>query len=215
MGVVAIDERSFGHRLAEPGVVERCELASRFGFMAYHGGELEEMTDVIAAAAAARSGASLYTVAHPGPNPAHFPSTHVRPAESPALAAFVDHVDVVVTVHGYGRWGMFTSLLLGGRNRRLADQLAAMLAPALPDFDVVTALDLIPKKLRGLHADNPVNLPRQRGVQLELPPRVRGLGPRWTDWDGAEFVPPMEAVVEGMAAIARRWPDGDGAHPAP
>ena len=35
--------------------------------------------------------------------------------------AFLDHVDVVVTVHGYGRDGMFTSLLLGGRNRGLAD----------------------------------------------------------------------------------------------
>ena len=33
---------------------------------------------------------------------------------SPALQAFLDHVQVVVTVHGYGRDGMFTTLLLGG-----------------------------------------------------------------------------------------------------
>ncbi len=215
MGVVAIDERSFGRRLAAAGVVERCELGTRFGFMAYHGGQLEEMTDVIAAAAAERSEASLYAVVHPGPDPVHFPSTHVRPTESRALAAFLDHVDVVVTVHGYGRRSMFTSLLLGGRNRELAGKLAAALAPALPDFDVVTDLHRIPKKLRGLHADNPVNLPRQRGVQLELPPRVRGLGPRWADWDGDGFVPPMEALVEGLTAIARRWSGADGARQAP
>jgi phage replication-related protein YjqB (UPF0714/DUF867 family) len=202
---VVIDERSFGRRLAEPGVIERCELGSPFGFMAYHGGELEQMTDVIAAAAAHRSGGSLYAVIHPGPDPAHFPSTHVRPAESPALAAFLEHVDVVITVHGFGRWGMFTSLLLGGRNRQLAAHIAAELAPSLPDYDLVTDLDRIPLGLRGLHADNPVNAPRQSGVQLELPPRVRGLGPKWADWDEAGFVPPMEALVEGLAAIARRW----------
>ena len=42
----------FADLLATPGVEEVCELRSRFGFMAYHGGALEEMTDVIASAAA-------------------------------------------------------------------------------------------------------------------------------------------------------------------
>ena len=35
--------------LASPGVREESVLRSRFGFMAFHGGALEEMTDVIAA----------------------------------------------------------------------------------------------------------------------------------------------------------------------
>lgn len=212
---MAIDERSFGQLLSAPGVIERCELASRFGFMAYHGGALEQMTDVIASAAAERAGASLYTVIHPGPDPAHVTSTLVRPSESVALASFLDHVDVVVTVHGYGRRDRFTSLLLGGRNRELATQLAGVLAPALPDYELVTALHLIPAELRGLHVDNPVNVPRQGGVQLELPPRVRGLGPKWTDWHGDGFVPPMEALVDGLALIARWWSAGDEEHQAP
>jgi phage replication-related protein YjqB (UPF0714/DUF867 family) len=195
----------FTRRLAEPGVVEICELRSRFGFMAYHGGALEERTDTIAAAAAEASGASLYAVLHPAPDPQHVPSILVRPAESPVLAAFIDHVEVVVTIHGYGRWGMFTSLLLGGSNRELAATIAERLRPVLDGYDVVTDLAEIPRELRGLHPDNPVNLPRLAGVQVELPPRVRGLGPKWADWRGDGFVPPARALVDVLAGVAAEW----------
>src|SRR5262245_18491623 len=196
----------FTRRLAEPGVVEICELRSRFGFMAYHGGALEERTDTIAAAAATASGASLYAVLHPPPEPEHVPSILVRPAESPVLAEFIDHVDVVVTIHGYGRWGMFTSLLLGGGNRELAATIAERLRPTLDGYDVVTDLDEIPRELRGLHPDNPVNLPRLAGVQIELPPRVRGLGPRWADWRGGGVVPTAQARVAVLIGVAAGWP---------
>ena len=195
----------FGRALAEPGAVERVELRSRFGFMAFHGGALERQTDRIAAAAARAAGASLYVVLHPEPDPPHFPSTTVNGGASQALQSFLDHVRVVVTVHGYGRDGMFTSLLLGGRNRELAARMRVALAAALPDYDIVDDLDTIPRELRGLHPDNPVNLPPDGGVQVELPPRVRGLGPRWADWDGEGFVPPAAALVAALASVARSW----------
>ena len=134
----------FGRLLGEPGVIERSVLRSPFGFMAYHGGALERQTDRIARAAADAAGASLYVVEHPPPDPAHFPSIHVRREESPALHAFFEHVDVVVTVHGYGRDGMFTSLLLGGRNRELAEVLGAELTGVLPEYDIITDLEAIP-----------------------------------------------------------------------
>jgi phage replication-related protein YjqB (UPF0714/DUF867 family) len=114
-------------------------------------------------------------------------------------------VRVVVTVHGYGRDGMFTSLLLGGSNRELAAVLGNELAAALPDYDIVMDLDAIPRELRGLHPDNPVNVPPEGGVQLELPPRVRGLGPRWAHWSGDDFVPPAAALVDALARVARAW----------
>ena len=57
-----MSHRTFADLLAEDGVVEECELRSRIGFMAYHGGALEEMTDVIARAAAEQSDASFYGV---------------------------------------------------------------------------------------------------------------------------------------------------------
>ena len=43
-GLVA--DIGFAELLALPGVEEHCELRSTFGFMAYHGGALEEATDV-------------------------------------------------------------------------------------------------------------------------------------------------------------------------
>jgi len=196
----------FDELLAHPGVEEVSELGSTFGFMAYHGGSLEEVTDVVAREAAARSGASLYAVVQPPDFRWHIPSTAVRPEHSSALTAFLGHVDVVVTVHGYGRQDFWTTLLLGGRNRVLAEHLAGHLRATLPEYNVVTDLDDIPQALRGQHAENPVNLPRGGGVQLELPPRVRGRSPIWADWEGPGLVPHTEALIEGLAAAARSWP---------
>ncbi|MCU1463859.1 MAG: hypothetical protein JWO37_3934 [Acidimicrobiales bacterium] len=189
--------------LAEPGVSEVVELRSSVGFMAIHGGSLEGATDVIASDAAARAGASLYAVLLPPQLQWHVPSHHYRAEESAGLAAFLDHVDVVVAVHGYGRDGMWTSLLLGGRDRAVAADLGAALRPALPDYEIVDDLDAVPVDLRGLHPDNPVNRTRAGGVQLELPPRVRGHGPVWSDWSGAGPVPPMAALIDALAAWAR------------
>ena len=71
----------------------------------------------------------------------------------------------MITIHGFGRRDHFTSLLLGGRNRELADHVAAHLRPRLPEYDVITDLERIPKDLRGLHADNPVNLPASKACR--------------------------------------------------
>jgi phage replication-related protein YjqB (UPF0714/DUF867 family) len=196
---------SFAELLAMKGVQEVCELRSRIGFMAYHGGSLEEQTDVIASRAAQRSGASYYGVLQPDDLQWHIPSHKVNPKSSAQLKTFIDHVDIVITIHGFGRRDHFTSLLLGGQNRNLADHVARHLKPRLPDYEIVTELDRIPKDLRGLHADNPVNLPAQQGVQLELPPRIRGSSPIWADWDHTEMVPPMAALIDGLVDAAAMW----------
>src|SRR3981081_3829625 len=110
----------FAELLAHEGVEELCGLRHRFGLMECHGGNLEQGTDQIAVAAAARAGASLYAVLQPPGLRWHVPSTAVRPDESARLAAFIDHIDVAVAVHGYGAEGFWTTLLLGGGNRELA-----------------------------------------------------------------------------------------------
>jgi phage replication-related protein YjqB (UPF0714/DUF867 family) len=189
-----------GELLGHPGVEEQCELRSPFGFLAFHGGSLEQGTDAIAVAAADRAGASLYVVRQPPDLRWHIPSSAFDPAESPKLAAFVEHVDVAVAIHGYGRVGMWTTLLLGGRNRPLAAVLATALRTRLgEDFTVLDALPDIPDGLRGQHPRNPVNLPRGRGVQVELPPRVRsGTG-------APTYRPAYEAaIVDALAEVASR-----------
>jgi len=200
----------FADLLAHPGVVENFRPGSKFGMLAFHGGSLERATDQIASAVADRSGASLYTVRQPDDLRWHLPSSEVDPAASPALSAFLTHVDVAIAVHGYGRAGMFTTLMAGGSNRALAATVASTLRPSLSfadtTYEIVDDLDRIPIELRGLHPDNPVNRVRHRGVQLELPPRVRGLGPFW---DNAEpetgFSPHTEGLITGLVEAVADW----------
>ncbi len=192
--------------LATPGVEEVCRLAGRFGFMALHGGNLERGTDAIARAAAERSGASYYAVVQPADLRWHVPSVSYDPADSPALAAFVGHVDTVVTVHGYGREGLWTTVLVGGRNRPLAVQVGRALRSGLGErFTVVDELARIPRQLRGLHPRNPVNLPPGGGAQLELPPGVRP-GTGVPTYDPAH----EEAVVAALVGVADAASKVDG-----
>ena len=189
--------------LTQPGVTEESRLRSRFGFLANHGGGLEQMTDVIAERAADASRASVYVVRHPDKYPHHLASARFRCDESARLAEFLDHVDVAVSLHGYGRIGRSTQLLAGGRNRKLAVHLARHIE--LPGYHVVTDLDAIPRELRGMHPDNPVNRVRGGGTQLELTPRVRGISPR-SPMPGRDGLSPVtSALVQGLVAAAHSW----------
>jgi phage replication-related protein YjqB (UPF0714/DUF867 family) len=194
----------FAELLAQPGVVETVELRSQFGFLAFHGGSLEQVTDTVASAAAERAGASLYTVAQPPELRWHIPSRMVTPDASTKLAAFLDHVEVAVAIHGYGREGRWTDILVGGGNRELAARVGQALGAALPDYTIVDDLHQVPPELRGLHPDNPINRVRGGGVQLELPTRVRGLGPVWAHWEGPGLPPPTAALIDALAGVARR-----------
>src|SRR5437588_4185192 len=117
--------------LATEGVEEICELRSRVGLMAFHGGSLEVVTDFVAIEAAERAGASIYAIKQPWGFRWHIPSNAMDPAHSPALQGFLDHVDSAIAVHGWGTAGWTSEtnifrfgndgrdrpLLVGGRNR--------------------------------------------------------------------------------------------------
>jgi len=195
--------RSLSELLAAQGIIEDGTLRSRFGFMAIHGGGLEQMTDVIAERAADAAGASVYVLRHPDRYPHHLPSARYRAQESERLAEFLDHVEVVVSLHGYGRIGRSTQLLAGGRNRELAEHLARFVN--VPGYQVVTDLNAIPRELRGMHPDNPVNRVRGGGTQLELTPRVRGISPRSGLPGDDGLSPATSKLVQGLVATARSW----------
>jgi len=206
-----------GALLDEPGVKEMLSLAGPVGFMALHGGGQDRVTDEIAAAAATRSGASLYAVVQPLTLRWHIPSYRYSPEESERLRSFLEHVRVVISVHGYGvdswrmdwrppgfestRLGQFhyrEAFLIGGRNRALAADLAARLRDALPDYEVWDDLDRIPPKAAGQDLRNPVNLAPDGGVQVECPARVRGLGPHAAPEDTA-------VLIDVLAETAKAW----------
>src|SRR3954454_2699416 len=149
--------------LEEPGVDEILSLAGPVGFLALHGGAQDRVTDEIAVAAASASEASLYAVVQPPTLRWHIPSHRYDPAESERLRTFLDHVEVIISVHGYGvdswrmdwrppgfeetRLGQFharEAFLIGGRNRSRAADVAARLRAALPNYEVWDDLDRIP-----------------------------------------------------------------------
>jgi phage replication-related protein YjqB (UPF0714/DUF867 family) len=183
----------FDELLRCPGVIEESKLRSRFGFLAFHGGSLERGTAEVAEAAAKCAGASLYAVRQPENLRWHIPSALVNPSLSPALSAFLDHVEVVVSVHGYGRRGYSNAVLIGGLNRELATRAAVVLRAAVPSHRFIDELDAIPPTLRGVHPDNPVNLTRRGGIQIELPPTLR---------DGEGAITDRDALVSALASLA-------------
>ena len=103
-----------------------------------------------------------------------------------------------------------------GRNRELAAHVARHLRAALPQYEAVDNLKKIPVELQGLHERNPVNVPRNAGVQIELPPRARGVGTFWADHKGDSLVPHTRSLIDGLVAAVDDWTHrADAASPAP
>ena len=80
----------------------------------------------------------------------------------------------------------------------VSDRLRA----SLDDYEVIDTLEHIPRQYRGLHPDNPINRVRSEGVQIELPPRVRGVSPIWADHDFElePWVPHTAALLDALVA---------------
>jgi len=196
--------------LARPGVVEHCELRDRFGLMAFHGGNLERVTDVVATEVARRTRASLYAVLQAPPLRVHLASTGFDPAHSDKLARFLGHVNAVIAIHGYGhRPGLRHHLLVGGRNRALARHVASHLRAGLPGrYPVLDDLAGIPADLRGQHDRNPVNRPPRRGVQIELPPSIRWNRREngWSDHQGVSRAPDVDRLIHALSRAVAAWP---------
>ena len=213
--------------LEQRGVAEELELRSPVGFMALHGGSQDRGTEAIARRAAAATGSSYYAIVQPPSLRVHLPSHRHDPADSPTLSRFLAHVEVAFSVHGFGRDslrllpdaglgirvepygpplkegqpGPYRGVILGGRNRRLAAVVRRQLERRLPFWRFVDEEHRL-GPLAGRHPRNPVNLPRAAGVQVELPPGLRGIGAV-----GEQLAPRLDdehvtLVVEGLAAAA-------------
>jgi phage replication-related protein YjqB (UPF0714/DUF867 family) len=210
--------------LALPGVKETCALRSRVGVMALHGGSQDRGTDQIAGRAAERSGASYYAIVQPPGLRVHLTSRLHNPEHSALLRAFLAHVDIAVSVHGFGRdgfalWvdserglviepygpairgrqtGPLRGIIVGGLNGELLDAARNLFRGRFPGYH------LADERVRlGFHPDNPVNLPSQHGVQIELPPGLRGIG------DFGEYLIPREGgvaaeVVDSLVELVDR-----------
>jgi phage replication-related protein YjqB (UPF0714/DUF867 family) len=203
--------------LTLPGVREECILRSSVGFMALHGGSQDRGSDQIARRAAQLAGASYYAIVHPPGLRVHLTSRLYNPDHSAHLRAFVEHVDVAISVHGFGRegfalWfdpdrgliiqpygpairgrqiGPLRGIIVGGLNAQLVDAARELFQRRFAGYHVAD------ERVRlGFHPDNPVNLPSAHGVQVELPPGLRGIG------DFGETLVPREDGVVSEVVVA-------------
>ena len=170
--------------------------------MALHGGSLERGTAEIAREAADRSGASYYGVTQPeraamAPSVGGLRSGAVRrrsPRSSTmSTSPWPSTATVGPTCSPPSCWADTTGRSAPGSPRRWRPPCRT--TPSRHD------LDRIPRELRGQNPANPVNLPRLAGAQIELPPRIRGLGPFWDGHAGP--CPHTEDLIEGLATVAR------------
>jgi phage replication-related protein YjqB (UPF0714/DUF867 family) len=202
--------------LTLPGVREESVLRSKVGLMALHGGSQDRGTEQIAKQAAQQSGASYYAIVQPCGLRVHLTSRLHNPEHSTALRAFLEHVNVAISVHGFGRdgfalWfdptrglvvepygpelkgrqtGPLRGIILGGRNPQLLEAARELFHDRFPGYHVAD------ERVRlGFHPDNPVNLPSAHGVQVELPPGLRGIG----DF-GETYLPRQNGVVSEVVA---------------
>jgi phage replication-related protein YjqB (UPF0714/DUF867 family) len=194
------------------GASEFIHLAGPVGILALHGGGIEPGTEAIARLVARQTGASLYIYAGRLPRGnlrLHRPSPCHDSELTTALRRFLDHVQLAISIHGHGR--AEETVFLGGLNYALAARLAKVAGDALPRYGWITDPVAIPLGLRGRHPRNAVNLPPDRGVQIELPRLLREVR---THADGRAPEPLGDALIfaqvlsrlveEATAALGKR-----------
>ena len=86
--------------------------------------------------------------------------------------------------------GPLRGIIVGGRNADMLDAARRLLRNRFAGYHVAD------ERVRlGFHPDNPVNLPSAHGIQIELPPGLRGIG----DF-GDQLVPSVDGLVTQVVA---------------
>jgi phage replication-related protein YjqB (UPF0714/DUF867 family) len=155
-------------------VQEYLRLEGPLGLMAIHGGGIEPGTEEIARFVACHSRASLYVYAgrRSGGNLSlHRPSHDGRIEERALVVQFLKHVKTAISIHGHGRGQ--NCAYVGGLNESMVQRFVKLARPALSQYKWIWDPKIIPPGLSGRSPSNVVNLPPAKGMQLELPLKLR------------------------------------------
>jgi len=174
-------------------IQEYLHLAGPLGIIAIHGGGIEPGTEEIARFVADYSGASLYVYAgrRPSDNVALHQASHtVNIDERPLVARFLSHVNNAISIHGHGRDNNL--VYAGGLHQSMVHRFVELAKPVLSAYEWISDPEITPPEIRGQSPVNIVNLPPGRGMQLELPRKLRETKPIV---DGKGFEPTGDALV--------------------
>jgi phage replication-related protein YjqB (UPF0714/DUF867 family) len=155
-------------------VQEYLRLEGPLGLMAIHGGGIEPGTEEIARFVADHSGASLYVYAgrRSGGNLSlHRPSHDGKIEERALFVQFLQHVKIAISIHGHGRGR--NRAYVGGLHENMVQRFVELARPALSQYEWISDPKIIPPGLSGQSPSNVVNLPPAKGMQLELPSKLR------------------------------------------
>ena len=114
----------------------------------------------------------------------------MRIEERALVKRFLNHVKTAVSIHGHSRND--NCVYVGGLHQSMTQHFVELVLPALPHYDWITDPELIPPGIRGQSPSNVVNLPPAKGMQLELPRKLRQTKPTP---DGKGFEPTGDALV--------------------
>ena len=187
--------------MSEGGEVqEYIQLEGPLGLMAIHGGGIEPGTEEIARYVAYHSGASLYIYAgrRSGGNLSlHRPSHDGRIEERALVVQFLKHVNTAISIHGHGR--RQNRAYVGGLHQNMVQSFVELARPALSQYEWISDPKIIPSGLSGQSPSNVVNLPPAKGMQLELPLKLRQT--KGTP-DGRGFEPAGDALLLSRLLIS-------------
>ena len=181
-------------------VQEYLRLEGPLGLMAIHGGGIEPGTEEIARFVAYQSGASLYVYAgrlSGGNLSLHRPSHDGRIEERALVVQFLKHVKTAISIHGHGR--RQKRAYVGGLHQSMVQRFVELARRALSQYEWISDPKIIPPGLRGQSPSNVVNLPPAKGMQLELPLKLRQT--KRTP-DGRGFEPAGDALLLSRLLIS-------------
>jgi len=181
-------------------VQEYLRLEGILGLMAIHGGGIEPGTEEMARFVAYHSGASLYVYAgrlSGGNLSLHRPSHDGRIEERALVVQFIKHVKTAISIHGHGR--RQNRAYVGGLHQSMVQRFVELARPALSQYEWISDPKMIPPGLSGQSPSNVVNLPPAKGMQLELPIKLRQT--KRTP-DGRGFEPAGDALLLSRLLIS-------------
>jgi len=183
----------------------------KIGVFAIHGGGIEIGTEQIARNIAKRTNCSVYIFSgrkKTGNNNLRISSIEFASLNHPLFSNILSHIEKIVAIHGHNQ--NKKDIHIGGRNVDLKSKIAEALKKRLPEYHVITFLHEIPDLMKGIDPNNFVNLPQERGMQIELPQALR-VAKKTTGWsrhEWSDLYGDTIKVAGTLAEIINSYPGG-------